>query len=322
MSMFITSIFQIELLNRYEEGLKLAGIIYTHRISDGQFTGTIGRNFKMFWEICGDTTLKNVVLVTNMWGVVSPEVSEARENELSSDTFKPAIDKGAQTARHYDTAQSAHDVIRRITVSHPVVLQVQRRLTGEHENNTIAVIGEASNRELDERITRYQAELKEVREEMTRTLGEKDEMRKEVEEWMERFGKVSEEMAENHAAEKERMEARVMEVEREARRERQWAETQLANLDHCLQDVTNDSVVSRARSELEVKEREQAEAEHKRQLADLTRQFRDEINASATHRARLEQEMKKLQGHVAAAVTMTPQPIPYVQSSFQAIHNG
>ena len=108
------SIFQTELLNRYEGGTTLAGVIYIHRISDYRFVGIAARNFKRFRDLCGETTLKNVVVVTNMWGDVSPEDGAARENELFSGFFKPVFERGARMARHYNTAQSAHEVIQRI----------------------------------------------------------------------------------------------------------------------------------------------------------------------------------------------------------------
>ena len=77
----------IKRLVRYESGSKLAGIIYIHRISDERFTGVSVRNFKMFRQLCGDSTLKNVIFVTNMWGKVPKEVGEAREKELAEDYF-------------------------------------------------------------------------------------------------------------------------------------------------------------------------------------------------------------------------------------------
>ena len=56
----------------------MAGVIYTHRISDKRFGRIAGWNFKIFHELCGETSLKNVVLATNMWGEVSRDVGEAR----------------------------------------------------------------------------------------------------------------------------------------------------------------------------------------------------------------------------------------------------
>ena len=60
----------------------------------------------MFRELCGDTSLKNIVLVTNMWDTVTPNVGESREMELTNKYFKPALDKGAQLARHQNAEQS------------------------------------------------------------------------------------------------------------------------------------------------------------------------------------------------------------------------
>ena len=160
---------------RYKGGSKLAGVIYIHRISDRRFSGIAGRNFKIFRELCGETSLKNIVLVTNMWGEVKHDVGEARERELASIFLKPALDKGAQMIPHYNTEQSAHDVIRHIMNNHPVVLQIQRELVDEQKDVTNTAAGEAVNTELTEEIKRHEAELNAVREEMMRTLEEKHE---------------------------------------------------------------------------------------------------------------------------------------------------
>jgi hypothetical protein len=80
-----------------------------HRISDVRMGGISTRNFKMFRQLCGESTLRNVVIVTNMWGEVGREVGEAREAELGSDDrfFKPVLDKGAHMLRH-NGLTSAH----------------------------------------------------------------------------------------------------------------------------------------------------------------------------------------------------------------------
>ena len=108
------SILRTELLNRYEDGSKLAGVIYIYRISGVQFSGISARNFALFRKLCDESTLKNVVLVTNMWGVGSEATNEAREKELSGTFFKPALDRGAQMGRHHNTTESAHAILRKI----------------------------------------------------------------------------------------------------------------------------------------------------------------------------------------------------------------
>ena len=165
----------IENLVRYGHGSKLSGVTYIHRISDKRFTGIAGRNFKMFRELCGDSTLRNVALVTNMWGEVPQEDGEDREEELITEYFKPALDKGAHITRHYNTAQSARDIIRRIIRNQPVPLQIQREIVDEGKDILHTAAGEAMNIELNGQILRRQVELEAVKREMEKALKEKDE---------------------------------------------------------------------------------------------------------------------------------------------------
>ena len=227
------SILRAEIFNRYERGCKLSGVVYIHRISDKRFTGIAGRNFRMFRELCGDTTLKNVVLVTNMWSEVSLDIGEARENELSSEFFKSVLDNGAQMARHHDTIQSAHDIIRRIMENHPVVLQIQRELVDERKDIVNTAAGEAVNQELREQIKRHQVELDEVQEEMAQALERMDEQtkrelerdRRKLQERMEKIKKDSEGMVANYAAEKERAEEKMRQMEQEMKALQDLADT-------------------------------------------------------------------------------------------------
>ena len=185
----------------------------------------------MFHKLCGDAALKNVVLVTNMWGEVSSDVGEARERELSSKFFRPVLERGAQMARHHNTLQSAYHIIQKIMKNHPVVLQIQRELVDEGSDIVNTAAGEAINRELNEQMRRHQAELREVQEEIAQALREKDEeMRRELEEAKKKLleqlrgaARDSEGMTMGYAAEKRRVEARVREMEREAKGEREWA---------------------------------------------------------------------------------------------------
>jgi hypothetical protein len=57
----------------------------------------------MFRKLRGESTLKNVVIMTNMWGRVEKDVGEAREKELAGVYFKIALEKGAQLVRHHNT---------------------------------------------------------------------------------------------------------------------------------------------------------------------------------------------------------------------------
>ena len=137
----------------------------------------------MFRELCGDNALKNVVIVTNMWGRVDPQLGEAHEAELrAKDTlFKPILDKGGQMARHDNTASSARDILRRILCNHPLPLHIQEELVDEgkglHETNA----GKELNQELNEQIRKHKEEMRKLEEEMRQAIENKDEeMRREL----------------------------------------------------------------------------------------------------------------------------------------------
>jgi len=157
----------LTLIRRYEHGKKLAGIIYMHRISDFRMGGISTRNFKMFRELCGDNTLKNVVIVTNMWGEVSRDIGEAREAELANDDlfFKPVIDKGARLSRHDNTLGSGHGILQLLIPNNPEALRIQRELVDEHMDISQTAAAEELNRELMEQARRHKAELLQLEEE-------------------------------------------------------------------------------------------------------------------------------------------------------------
>ena len=260
-------IFQAEAPNRYEKGSKLAGVIYVHRISDKRFTGISGRNFSMFRKLCGDETLKNVVLVTNMWDEVTPEVGKEREKQLSGNFFKPVLDLGAQMVPHHDTIESAYDIIRKILDNHPLVLKIQEQIVDEKKDIIDTDAGEAANKELNDQMKINRNKLKEVQEEMEQAMKDKDEQtRRELEQerlklqtQMDDIKKNSDKLASGLAEERKEWETKVKDMERKAK-----------------------------------EEGERVAAEHKRQLDDLTRQLRDAAAASEADRERLEEEMKKL----------------------------
>jgi len=63
-------------------------------------------------ECSGDDTLKHIVIVTNMWGEVSPAKGVMREAELKNKFYKQALDRGAQILRHDNTVESLHRKLR------------------------------------------------------------------------------------------------------------------------------------------------------------------------------------------------------------------
>ncbi|KAF9490358.1 hypothetical protein BDN71DRAFT_1434733 [Pleurotus eryngii] len=235
------------LSSTYQHGVKLSGVIYIHRISDFRMGGTSTRNFRMFRELCGDPTLRNVVIVTNMWGEVSLDVGQAREEELKNRDifFKPVLGKGAQMKRHDNTFDSACTIMRCIAFKASLALRIQRELVDEEKDITETAAGAELCRELHEQAMRYKAEQRQLQDEMKKgifssffnssfalkaypqALRQKDEQgREELEEAtaqlnrdMMRVQNESQRLASSYAEEKERLEKRMQDLEATSRLE-------------------------------------------------------------------------------------------------------
>jgi hypothetical protein len=119
------------------------------------------RNFRMFKELCGEDNLKNVLIVTNMWSQVDPQLGMARENELKSKEafFKAALDKGAQIFRHDNTIGSAHNIIRQLMKNEPAALRIQQELVDEKKDISDTGAGRVLNKELREQAEKHRREL-------------------------------------------------------------------------------------------------------------------------------------------------------------------
>jgi hypothetical protein len=173
----------IYLANRstsYKNAQKLHGIIYLHRISDVRVGGVSKRNFSMFRKLCGNPSLKNVLIVTNMWDNVSEDVGEARETELANEDmfFKPALDNHAQLLRHNNTLDSARSILRQVTGNHPMSLDVQRELVEDHKDILQTAAGEEANHELSGQARRHHQALAFLRQETDTAIRAKDEQSK------------------------------------------------------------------------------------------------------------------------------------------------
>ena len=172
-------------LSRYEQKIKLAGVLYFHRISDVRMSGTPVKNFKMFRKLCGESALRNVVIVTNMWGGVDHQVGERREAELKGKDkfFKPVLEKHAQMTRHEDTIESAQRILRLVLHNHPLPLRIQVELVDEGKELHETSAGEELNQELSAQIRKHKKDMRALEEQMQQAMRDKDEeIRMELEE--------------------------------------------------------------------------------------------------------------------------------------------
>jgi hypothetical protein len=161
--------------------VRLAGVIYFHRISDERWRRSDTRSFGWLRRICGESTLKNVVLTTNMWENVDSEVGATREGQLAAEFVKPALDKGAQLLRHHNTTQSAHDIIRAILKNHRTALQIQQELIDEGKEFDQTTVGEEINREVEKSTRRLEQEVEGLRNALENVRGREKETRSQLE---------------------------------------------------------------------------------------------------------------------------------------------
>ena len=161
--------------------------------------------------------MKNVVLVTNMWGRVTPEQGADRERQLKTKHFKAAIEKGAHLCRHTDTPESARKILQTILENEPVVLKIQRELIDESKEIGETGAGEELNREIRVVVEKYQNEIRELEENMRRAAEERDEEsweeqeeeKRRLQEEMEKLRKDSEEMKSKFEEARREMEERI-----------------------------------------------------------------------------------------------------------------
>ncbi|KAG6333804.1 hypothetical protein ID866_5282 [Astraeus odoratus] len=271
------------LSNTYEQGAKLSGIIYMHRISDVRMSGTSKRNFRIFRELCGESTLRSVLIVTNMWGHVDPKVGEERENELTTNErlFKSVLDKGARLHRHDNTEASAHSILRYLIHGPEATLAIQHEIVNEHKDLPQTAAGAELTRILREQAERHGEELCKLRGEMEDAMRVKDEARRQLQEEVERkreeierIQRDLERMATDFLAEKARLESRIAEMEAKNRRYLETLEELQDQVNNARMQVES-MQMEHARRESELLAAQQDESECKARLLEEVRLARE-----------------------------------------------
>jgi hypothetical protein len=130
--------------------------------------------------MCGDQALQNVVIVTNKWGIVTPEIGSAREQELADHFYKPALDRGAVLLRHDDTIESAHVIIKGILGKEQVTLQIQEEIADQRKRIEETAAGKELLGELNQQVDKRLRQLRELQEMLNQSGSDNDESRLEL----------------------------------------------------------------------------------------------------------------------------------------------
>lgn len=108
-------------------------MIHVHHMSDLRTSGILEMNFNKFKQLFGDTTLKNLIILTHSPRTTNKDVNididSARQRLLrgSNMFFKPALTQGAQIRHHDNSLSSAHGILRCIIENHPADIPTMRR---------------------------------------------------------------------------------------------------------------------------------------------------------------------------------------------------
>jgi len=149
--------------------VKLAGIIYLHKISDTRLGGSGTKNLRMFQALCGEKSLGSVVLASTMWDVTAENISVQREKELKSnpDFWKEMIDHGSQVFRQNKGKESALEIVRYlIAKKRPVTLGIQVEMVDEKKDLVDTSAGSGLASEAESVVRRYEAKMMDLEKQL------------------------------------------------------------------------------------------------------------------------------------------------------------
>ncbi|KAJ5729237.1 uncharacterized protein N7483_003745 [Penicillium malachiteum] len=99
----------------HRQGMKTAGILYLHRISDNRVSGSTLRNLNLLESMCGLDAAPRMFLVTTMWDSTKEETYEATLRELSLLSTRQFwgrfSEKGSQAKRWRGNEGSALSIV-------------------------------------------------------------------------------------------------------------------------------------------------------------------------------------------------------------------
>ncbi|KAF8212915.1 hypothetical protein K438DRAFT_1928097 [Mycena galopus ATCC 62051] len=150
-----------ELETKYRQGIKLHGIIYLYRISDVRVSNAAKQDFLCLRKLCGNRSIRNVVILTTMWDSVNAQEGRRRAADLQflPDLFRPALEDGARLMHHTDgTVVFVHEIFKSIIKNQPEALAIQEQLVDKDMDIDQTSIGKEVDGWIAKRIEGYEAQ--------------------------------------------------------------------------------------------------------------------------------------------------------------------
>ena len=261
---------------RYPTGTNLAGIICVHKIFQLVETENwewwfVGNRGKLI-ELCGDATLKNLVIMTHDWEEVSPADEERMKQEFSSKKqYRTAIADGAQVYHCTNGTELDLGALRIVLGGRSVVPKVQQEPINKGSKSEQTAVAAELSGEIPELVERHHSDIKKLEESMQKAMDKKvEELRQELEEETRRTREeangLRKRIAEMESKEESIRKETFQELEEQRRRAREEADM----FKKQIADMQSKEEV--ARKEMERRVREEVDGLRKR-IAEMQSKF-------------------------------------------------
>ncbi|KAE9398536.1 hypothetical protein BT96DRAFT_920751 [Gymnopus androsaceus JB14] len=122
------------LAKMYEQRTNLAGVLYFQDLSSPRVGGISRRSMRIFYELCGDSAMSKVTIVTTGSSIMSSEEYEAELRE-NPKFFRAAIEGGARLVQYHGSVDGAKDIVSRlveVAKERGVTLRIQEELLANY----------------------------------------------------------------------------------------------------------------------------------------------------------------------------------------------
>ena len=204
--------------------------------------------FEAMRELCGDTTLKHVVLVTQGWGPNDPSEPATSQQQLGlttddveNDVFKPAIENGAQVYHRVDRSKPVQDILRMILQGRKAAPNIQPELVDEGGESWQTVEPSKEMGELVGGDDSYAEELESMRKTMDEKVKslqrELDEQKRGAQLEADAFKKCIGEMRSKEESMRKDMDQKAEEHHRELEEQKRRAQEEASGLRKCIAEM-------------------------------------------------------------------------------------
>lgn len=165
----------------YAQKIRLAGVVYLHRITDTRVSGSSLKSIRILQNLCGADAFDRVVLATNMWSVLDSmegghEIGLQRCEELKHAEFwGEMIQKKSIMKEHDGSEVSALSIISELVDREGgAVLNIQRQMVDQNLSLEETDAGRYLQKDLIETRQRYEKEIAELKRNIEQAIAEQD----------------------------------------------------------------------------------------------------------------------------------------------------